>query len=46
MTTSDPLLSVRDLSIDYRTRRGSVHAVRDVTFDVRPADDHDIAALP
>ena len=28
------ILSVRDLSIDYRTRRGSVHAVRDVSFEV------------
>ena len=29
-----PILSVRDLSIDYRTDRGPVHAVRDVSFDV------------
>ena len=29
-----PILSVQDLSIDYRTRRGSVHAVRDVSFDI------------
>jgi peptide/nickel transport system ATP-binding protein len=29
-----PILSVRDLSIDYRTRRGPVHAVRDVSFDM------------
>lgn len=29
-----PILSVRDLSIDYRTRRGPVRAVRDVSFDV------------
>ena len=29
-----PILSVRDLSIDYRTRRGAVHAVRDVSFDI------------
>jgi peptide/nickel transport system ATP-binding protein len=29
-----PVLSVRDLSIDYRTRRGPVHAVRDVSFDI------------
>src|ERR1700741_2134133 len=28
------VLSVRDLSIDYRTRRGPVHAVRDVSFDL------------
>ena len=31
MTT---ILSVRGLSIDYRTRRGAVHAVRDVSFDI------------
>lgn len=30
----NPILSVRDLSIDYRTRRGPVHAVRDVSFDI------------
>ena len=35
---SEPLLSVRDLSIDYRTRRGAVHAVRDVSFDVAPGE--------
>ncbi|MEP6695109.1 MAG: ABC transporter ATP-binding protein [Chloroflexota bacterium] len=29
-----PILSVRDLSIDYRTRKGPVHAVRDVSFDI------------
>ena len=29
-----PILSVRGLSIDYRTRRGPVHAVRDVSFEV------------
>jgi peptide/nickel transport system ATP-binding protein len=29
-----PILSVRNLSIDYRTRRGPVHAVRDVSFDI------------
>ena len=29
-----PILSVRDLSIDYRARRGAVHAVRDVSFDI------------
>jgi peptide/nickel transport system ATP-binding protein len=30
----NPVLSVRELSIDYRTRRGPVHAVRDVSFDI------------
>ena len=33
-----PILSVRGLSIDYRTRRGIVRAVRDVSFDVEPGE--------
>jgi peptide/nickel transport system ATP-binding protein len=33
-----PIISVRDLSIDYRTRRGLVHAVRDVSFDVEKGE--------
>jgi peptide/nickel transport system ATP-binding protein len=33
-----PILSVRDLSIDYRTRRGPVHAVRDVSFDMEKGE--------
>jgi len=33
-----PILSVRDLSIDYRTRRGPVRAVRDVSFDVEKGE--------
>jgi len=32
--TAAPVLSVRDLSIDYQTRRGAVQAVRNVSFDV------------
>ncbi|MGH2377263.1 MAG: ABC transporter ATP-binding protein [Candidatus Limnocylindria bacterium] len=31
-------LSVRDLSIDYLTRRGPVHAVRNVSFDLRQGE--------
>jgi dipeptide transport system ATP-binding protein len=31
-----PLLSVRDLTVAFDTRRGSFEAVRDVSFDVRP----------
>jgi len=33
-----PVLSVRGLSIDYRTRRGPVQAVRDVTFDLEQGE--------
>jgi peptide/nickel transport system ATP-binding protein len=29
-----PLLSVRDLSVDFRTRGGTVHALRSIGFDV------------
>lgn len=32
------LLDVRDLSIDYRTRRGDVRAVRSVSFAVEPGE--------
>ena len=33
-----PILSVRDLSIEYATRRGPVRAVRDVSFDVQKGE--------
>jgi peptide/nickel transport system ATP-binding protein len=33
-----PILSVHNLSIEYRTGRGSVQAVRDVTFDLEPGE--------
>ena len=29
-----PVLSIRDLSVDFRTMRGPVHALRNVSFDV------------
>jgi len=32
------VLSVRDLSIDYMTRRGPVHAVRNVSFDLEKSE--------
>ena len=32
------LLEVQDLSIDYRTRRGDVRAVREVSFEVQPGE--------
>src|SRR5216117_342351 len=33
-----PVLSVRSLSIDYMTRRGPVHAVRNVSFDLEKSE--------
>jgi ABC-type multidrug transport system fused ATPase/permease subunit len=32
--SAQPLLSIRDLAVQYRTRRGTVDAVRGVSFDV------------
>jgi len=32
--SAQPLLSIRDLAVQYRTRRGAVEAVRGVSFDV------------
>ena len=29
-----PLLDIRNLSVDFRTPRGRVHALRDVSFTV------------
>ncbi len=34
MSQSQPILSVRNLTVDYKAKRGFVHAVRDVSFDV------------
>ncbi|WP_053352106.1 dipeptide ABC transporter ATP-binding protein [Leucobacter musarum] len=33
-----PLLSIRDLAVQYRTKQGSVDAVRGVSFDVRAGE--------
>ena len=33
-----PVLSVRSLSTSFRTPSGRVHAVRDVSFDIRPGE--------
>jgi peptide/nickel transport system ATP-binding protein len=35
MNTHDPVLSVRDMSVSLPHRLGKVHAVREVSFDVR-----------
>ncbi|MCJ1708576.1 ABC transporter ATP-binding protein [Microbacterium sp. VKM Ac-2923] len=32
--SAEPLLSIRDLAVRYRTRRGDVEAVRGVSFDI------------
>jgi peptide/nickel transport system ATP-binding protein len=37
-TSTEPVLRVRNLAIDYQTRKGDVPAVRDVTFDVRRSE--------
>lgn len=34
----DVILSVRDLQVDYGVRRGQVHAVRDVSFDLHKGE--------
>jgi ATP-binding cassette subfamily B protein len=36
--TIEPLLSVRDLSVDFEADVGTVHAVRNVSFDVMPGE--------
>lgn len=34
--TEQPLLSVQNLEVEYRTKRGAVRAVNDVSFDIMP----------
>lgn len=38
MTVSRPVLSVEGLHIHFHTRRGVIHAVDDVTFDINPGE--------
>lgn len=34
----EPLLSVRDLRVEFRTRNTTVHAVNGISYDLRPGD--------
>lgn len=38
MPETAPLLSVRDLTVDFRTRGGTVHVLEHVSFDVAPGE--------
>ena len=38
MARRDPLLEVDDLRVQFRTNRGTVHAVNGITFDIAPGE--------
>jgi peptide/nickel transport system ATP-binding protein len=38
VSTSEPLLDVQHLKVDFRTEEGVVHAVDDVSFQLRPGE--------
>jgi len=38
VSTPEPLLSVNHLKVDFRTEEGTVHAVDDVSFELRPGE--------
>src|SRR5262249_60612421 len=35
---SEPVLSVRNLKVDFATRRGVLHAIDDVSFSIAPGE--------
>lgn len=36
--SANPLLSVRDLTLDFRSRHGTVHVLENVSFDIAPGE--------
>ena len=34
----DPILSIRDLTVEFKTEDGIVHAVTDVCYDLQPGE--------
>ena len=34
----EPILSIRDLTVEFETEDGVVHAVTDVTYDLQPGE--------